>query len=389
MVQTSNPLSSNRSIRAAIIAAALLLVWFVFACQTEEPTPTVEPVTLVVPTNTPAPSSTPLPTETPEPTATATHTPVPAATAALIPTATTQPTATSTPSTDSQDIPTPTSVPPTETPTPTSTPLPTSTPVPTTPTPPTATPTAIPEITASPTTVPIAKIAPLPVTGKYGGTLKTAIPQSAPHQDIHKSVSPILAGWGPGIAYSRIFRYRWLEPNEPNSGVDALANRYDPQSSSAAHEIICDLCESWEFGADGTLSIRLKSEVPWHLTNPHLGRNLTAEDVVYSINRLSDPKLPNSHLVNTISEASATGDDSLRIRLTIPDAEILDKLADARFAGRCPRSRRPKRRPHTRSDYRDWTMDSGLVRSQIERNSPRIPITSSQNFRSWTVSTSL
>ena len=145
-------------------------------------------------------------------------------------------------------------------------------------------------------------------------------------------MSPILAGWGPGIAYSRLFRYRWLEPNEPNSGVDALANRYDPQSSSAAHEIICDLCESWEFGADGTLSIRLKSEVPWHLTNPHLGRNLTAEDIVYSINRLSDPKLPNSHLVNTISEASATGDDSLRIRLTIPDAEILDKLADARFA---------------------------------------------------------
>ena len=38
MVQTSNPLSSNRSIRAAIIAAALLLVWFVFACQSEEPT---------------------------------------------------------------------------------------------------------------------------------------------------------------------------------------------------------------------------------------------------------------------------------------------------------------------------------------------------------------
>ena len=172
----------------------------------------------------------------------------------------------------------------------------------------------------------------MPVTGRYGGTLKIAIPQSAPHQDIHKSVSPILAGWGPGIAYSRLFRYRWLQPNEPNSGVNALANRYDPQSSSAAHEIICDLCESWELDADGTLSIRLKSDLPWQLTNPQLARNLTAEDVVFSINRLSDPKLPNSHLVNTIAEARTNGDDSLQISLTIPDAEILDKLADARFA---------------------------------------------------------
>ena len=201
-----------------------------------------------------------------------------------------------------------------------------------TPLPPTATPTTAPETTASPTTVLTTKTAPLPITGAYGGTIKTAIPQSAPHQDIHKSVSPILAGWGPGIAYSRIFRYRWLEPNLPNSGIDALTDRYDPQSSSSAHEIICDLCESWELEADATLNIKLKPDVPWQLTNPQLGRNLTAEDVVYSIGRLGDPKLPNSHLVNTIAEANVIGDDSLRIQLTVPDAEIFDKLADARFA---------------------------------------------------------
>ena len=145
-------------------------------------------------------------------------------------------------------------------------------------------------------------------------------------------MSPILAGWGPGIAYSRLFRYRWLEPNAPNSGVDALANRYDPQSSTSAHEIVCDLCESWELEADATLNVKLKSEVQWQLTNPQLGRNLTAEDVIYTIDRLSDPKLPNSHLVNTIAEAKAIGDDSLQIQLTVPDAEIFDKLADARFA---------------------------------------------------------
>lgn len=328
MVQTIKPLNANRLLRAATVASVFLMVGFGFACQTDEPTPTAALVTVATPTNTPAPSPMLVPTEIPEPTAT--HTPAPLATATPIPTATTEPTAT--PTTGPRNLPTATPVPPTETPVPTSTPQPTPTPVPPTPPPPTATPTVAPEITASPTSVPSSKIAPLPVTGEYGGTIKTAIPQSAPHQDIHKSVSPVLAGWGPGIAYSRLFRYRWLEPHEPNIGIDALADRYDPQSSTSAHEIICDLCQSWEMDDDTTLTISLKPQVPWHVTNPLLGRNLTAEDVVYSIERLSDPKLPNSHLVNTIAEARATGDDSLQIKLTIPDAEIFDKLADARFA---------------------------------------------------------
>ncbi len=330
MVQTGNPLNPNRSLRAATLTAALLLACLGLACQTDDPTPTVEPVTVAVPTNTP--TSTLVPTAAPDPTATATHTPAPTATATPIPTTATQPTATATPSTDPRDLPTATPIPPTETPIPTATPPPTSTPVPPTPLPPTATPTAAPEITALPTTVPTTKIAPLPVTGAYGGTIKTAVPQSAPHQDIHKSVSPILAGWGPGIAYSRIFRYRWLEPTAPNSGVDALATRYDPLASPSAHEIICDLCESWELEAESTLTINLRRDVQWQLTNPQLGRNLTAADVVYSIDRLGDPKLPNSHLVNTIAEATVIGDDALQIRLTVPDAEIFDKLADARFA---------------------------------------------------------
>ena len=172
----------------------------------------------------------------------------------------------------------------------------------------------------------------MPVTGLVGGTIKTAVPQPAPHQDIHKSVSPILAGWGPGITYSRLFRYRWLEPIEPHYGATDLGTRYDPHASTSAHEIICDLCESWEFDNEGTLSIKIRPNVQWHQSNPQLGRGLTIDDVVYSIDRLNDPTTPNSHLVNTIAEAKSAGSNTVEIRLTLPDAEILAKLADARFA---------------------------------------------------------
>ena len=141
-----------------------------------------------------------------------------------------------------------------------------------------------------------------------------------------------MAAWGPGIAYSRIFRYRWLQPHEPRFGVGAFASRYDPTSSTSAREIICDLCRRWEFTDDFTLSIELLPEVEWHETNPGLGRNLTSEDVVFSLDRLNDPKLANSHLVNTIADVRSIGNDRIEIELTLPDAEILDKLADARTA---------------------------------------------------------
>ena len=174
--------------------------------------------------------------------------------------------------------------------------------------------------------------APLPVQGSRGGTLKAAVPQPAPHQDIHRSVSPILAGWGPGLAYSRLFRYRWIQPDEPHYGISDLAVRYDPQSSTSAHEIICDLCESWEMDSDGALTVKLRSGVSWHASELMNDRTLDSSDVVFSIDRLRDPKIPNSHLANTIADATALSSDTVRIDLTIPDAEIFDKLADARFA---------------------------------------------------------
>ena len=162
--------------------------------------------------------------------------------------------------------------------------------------------------------------------------IKIAVPHPPPHQDIHKSVSPIIAGWGPGIAYSRIFRYQWVAPGAPQGGLEGLEGRYDPLASVSAHQIVCDLCESWELDSEGTLSVKLRSDLDWHVSNPILDRNLNADDVVYSINRFSYPTMPNSYLANTIANASAVASDTVQIDLTLLDAEIFDKLADARFA---------------------------------------------------------
>ena len=332
MVQAENILNPKSTALIGPIITITALAFTALACQTDEPTTTPAPTT--------APTNTPIPTEAPlEPTTPPTNTPIPPTSAP--PTATPKPEIVVKPTAPTFALPTetPTPVPPTATPE-VATPAPEPTPIPPTPTAtatpvlPTPTPTPNPEptITASPTTVPDESVKPLPIEGLRGGTIKIAVPGAPPHQDIHKSVSPILAGWGPGIAYSSLFQYRWLKPNEPNSGIDQLSSRYDPTTSTSAHEIICDLCQSWEFDGDTILGIKLRPTIHWHETNPGLGRDLTAEDVAFSINRLTDPQMANSHLVNTVAQARAIGDDTVEIVLTLPDAEIFDKLADARAA---------------------------------------------------------
>ena len=331
MVQADDTLNLNPSAAIGVIVAIIGLVLTALACQADEPTPTPSPVPTIVPTDTPIPTVAP-----PEPTAPPTNTPIPPTSAP--PTATTQPEVAVKP-TVAPPTETPTAVPPTATPVVTTpspeptpiTPSPTATPVPVLPTS-TPTPRPLPTITASPTAVPEPIVKPLPIEGLRGGTIKVAVPGAPPHQDIHKSVSPILAGWGPGIAYSRLFRYRWLKPNEPNSGVEQLSSRYDPTTSRSAHEIICDLCESWEFDGESILTVTLRPKIHWQDSNPGLGRDLSAEDVAFSIDRLTDPQMPNSHLVNTVAQARAVDDERVEIVLTLPDAEIFEKLADARAA---------------------------------------------------------
>lgn len=338
MVQAAYTLIAKRNLPTSVLIALVVLTATALACSSEPPTPSPTQSPTEQPTNTPVPTITPtqppIPTVSPSPpSATATNTPQPVTKSLPTPTQP-APTATETPlsptptieSTESTQLPEPTT---------------TTIPIPATATPtvpiPSPTPTVIPRVTATPETVGPPHVEPLSVTGTKGGEIKIAVPEAPPHQDIHKSVSPILAAWGPGIAYSRIFRYRWIAPDAPHQGLNALGERYDPQSSTSAHEIICDLCESWELD-DSVLTINLRPNVAWQATNPGLGRDLDAGDVVFSINRLQDPTLPNSPLVNTVSQASAIDDETVEIHLTLPDAEIFDKLADARTAIVAPES---------------------------------------------------
>ncbi|MBO03662.1 MAG: hypothetical protein CL731_01410 [Chloroflexi bacterium] len=186
----------------------------------------------------------------------------------------------------------------------TPTPIPSSTPAPT--------PTSIPGPTATPFATPTSipqerEIPPLQDPAR-GGFLKFAVPEGPPHYDPHLTVSSALNSWGAGLAYSRLLKF-----DTTNGGA----------------EVICDLCESWQQSAPLTFRFQIRDDVSWHDIAPPSGRTLTAQDIAFSLNRITKDGSKSASLFSNISEISAVGDQEVVIRLFSPDSEALEKLADS------------------------------------------------------------
>ena len=197
--------------------------------------------------------------------------------------------------------------PPPATESPPAVPTPTQTPAPA----PTASPTAVPPPTARP--VPTRPV-PTPVAdGTYGGVLRLATSNGVRHHDVHQDASPVLAAWGPGLAYSRLLRLK----SGPAVDLPSMA-------------VECELCRSWEMTDDRSFIFHLRDEVRWHDISPVNGRGIVSEDVVYSYTRQRTLDFPNAALLEGIDEVEATGPSSLAVSLTVPDADFMLALADGR-----------------------------------------------------------
>ena len=138
---------------------------------------------------------------------------------------------------------------------------------------------------------------------------------NVPHLDVHQEVQETLTSLGPGIVYSRLLRL--------STGPDVL------QPSLVLQ---CELCESWELANLDplTYTFKLKAGVAWHRIDPVNGRELTAEDVVYSYERLRSPGSQNAHLLGNMDTVEADDPHTLRVTLKsgVPDADLLVSLAD-------------------------------------------------------------
>ena len=157
---------------------------------------------------------------------------------------------------------------------------------------------------------PTAVVAPAP-SGSFGGTLKVVATTEIPHRDVHQEVQETLTALGPGLAYSRLLRLRSGQgSNQPNLLLE------------------CDLCESWELNKDLAYVFQLRPGIKWQNIAPVNGRALTAQDIVFSLDRLKTPGWPNAPLLASIGDAVALDDLTLQVELSLEDADALLALAD-------------------------------------------------------------
>jgi ABC-type transport system substrate-binding protein len=157
---------------------------------------------------------------------------------------------------------------------------------------------------------PTAGVAPAP-SGSFGGTLKVVAAAEIPHRDVHQEVQETLTALGPGLAYSRLLRLRSGQgSNQPNLLLE------------------CDLCQSWELNEDLAYVFQLRPGIKWQNIAPVNGRTLTAQDIVFSLDRLKTPGWPNAPLLASIGDAVALDDLTLQVELSLEDADALLALAD-------------------------------------------------------------
>jgi peptide/nickel transport system substrate-binding protein len=149
-------------------------------------------------------------------------------------------------------------------------------------------------------------------TPKRGGTLSLRL-WDPPHFDLHA------AG---GLSYKLHIALTFTHSRlvKPKAG---------PGVQPGTFPIEGDLAESWTQPSDTTYVFKLRRGVRWHNKPPVNGRELTADDVVYSVNRFMTTKgNANAFMLASLDKVEATDKYTVKFTLKEPFAWFLDALAN-------------------------------------------------------------
>jgi peptide/nickel transport system substrate-binding protein len=102
--------------------------------------------------------------------------------------------------------------------------------------------------------------------------------------------------------------------------------RPDPRTWDPEPEI----AQKWEQPSDTTYIFTLAQGIKWHNKPPVRGRELTAQDVVYSLDRArtDDPKFQNRALLESVDKFEVVDKSTVRVTTKVPDVTVLFNLAD-------------------------------------------------------------
>lgn len=142
---------------------------------------------------------------------------------------------------------------------------------------------------------------------RTGGRLRVAIGQDPPHLDFDQTYANATMQIA-SLVYNRLVKFR--------SGPDAA-----PFDTT----VVPDLAEKWE--SDGKVwTFHLRKGVHWHNKEPINGRELVADDVKYSFDRLINSS-PYKHLFENVEQVDVVDTYTIRFTLKEPFAPFLAAVA--------------------------------------------------------------
>jgi peptide/nickel transport system substrate-binding protein len=148
-------------------------------------------------------------------------------------------------------------------------------------------------------------------TPKRGGTLSLRL-WDPPHFDLHA------AG---GLSYKLHILMTFTHSR-------LVRHKTGPSVTPGTFAIEPDLAESWTQPNETTYVFKLRRGVRWHPKPPMNGRELTADDVVYTVNRFLTTKgHANAHMLQAVDKVEAVDKHTVKFTLKTPSAWFLDTLA--------------------------------------------------------------
>ena len=147
---------------------------------------------------------------------------------------------------------------------------------------------------------------------KRGGVLRIA-DREAPNLDPHLAVSFLTHSWA-SMVYSQLVRF----PYGPE------------QKHSADFNVVPDLAEKWKYDSPTSIVFTLRKGVKFHNKPPVNGREVTAEDVKYSVERFMAKSGFRSRL-EPVQSIEVVDRHTVRFTLKEPYAPLLNHLANAAY----------------------------------------------------------
>src|SRR5262249_49247765 len=153
---------------------------------------------------------------------------------------------------------------------------------------------------------------------RRGGILRIA-DREAPNLDPHLNISFLTHSWA-NMVYSQLVRY----PHGPE------------QKSPADFSIVPDLAEKWEYKSPTVIEFTLKKGVKFHNKPPATGREVTADDAKYSIERFMAKSGLRARF-DVVQSLDVVDRYTLRVTLKEPYAPFLNHLAASTYVAILPR----------------------------------------------------